>query len=123
MITYSLAVAQARLEVVRTALNASGGGSLRLNTSGAVPLVEVPLDTSIGAPAARVLTVISASKQGTATGAGVAANADLLDGANTVVASGLTVGLSGSGSDIILNDVNIANGSLVTINSGTITHP
>jgi len=40
-----------------------------------------------------------------------------------VVASGLTVGLTGSGSDIILNDVNIANGSLVTINSGTITHP
>ena len=123
MITYSLAVAQARLEAVRSALNAGGGGSLRLNTAGAAPLVQVNLETSIGAPAARVLTVIATPKQGTATGAGAAANADLLDGSSTVVASGLTVGLTGSGSDIILNDVNIANGSLVTINSGTITHP
>ena len=122
-INYSLAVAQARLEAVRTALNASGGGSIRLNTASAVPLVVVDLDTVIGAPAARVLTVISAPKQGTGVAGGTATNADLLDGASTVVASGLTVGLSGSGADVILNDVVIASGSLVTINSGTITHP
>ena len=121
MITYSLAVAQARLEAVRTALNASGGGSLRINSSTAVPLVIVDLETVIGAPAARVLTVISAPKQGTGVAAGAANNADLLDGASTVVASGLTVGTSGT--DIILNDLAIAVGSLVTINSGTITHP
>jgi hypothetical protein len=68
-----------------------------------------------------VLTIIATAKQGTATAAGNAALADLVDGGGLVVASGLTVGLSGA--DIILNDLAIANGSLVTINSGTLTHP
>jgi hypothetical protein len=120
-VNYSTVVANARLDVVKTALNASGGGDVILKTSGAAALCTVPLETVIGAPVNKVLTIISTSKQGTANAAGTAALADLVDGAGTVVASGLTVGTSAA--DIILNDLAIANGSLVTINSGTITHP
>lgn len=120
-VNYSTAVANSRLDVVKAALNAGGGGGVILKTSGAAALVEVPLETVIGAPVNKVLTIIATAKQGTATAAGTANNADLVDGSGTVVASGLTVGLSGT--DIILNDLAIANGSLVTINSGTLTHP
>lgn len=120
-VNYSQTVANARLDVVRSALNAGGGGKVILKTSGGTPLCSVNLETSIGAAVAKVLTVIATAKQGTATGAGTAALADLVDGSATVVASGLTVGTSAA--DILLNDLVIANGSLVTINSGTITHP
>jgi hypothetical protein len=120
-VNYTDTVAAARLEAVRTALNANGGGALILMTAGSADLVSVDLDTVIGAPAARVLTVISAPSLGTAGAAGVATQARLVDGAGSTVASGLTVGTAAS--DVILNDTNIANGSLVTINSGTITTP
>jgi hypothetical protein len=120
-VNYSNAVASSRLEQVRTALNASGGGKLNLQTSGSAALVSVNLETSIGAPSGRVLTVISTAKAGTATGAGAAAKATLTNGAAVVVADGLTVGTSAA--DVLLNDVNLLVGSQVTINSGTITTP
>jgi hypothetical protein len=118
-VNYSLTVKQARLEAVRSALNASGGGKVKLMTSADAALCTVPLETSIGAPVGGVLTVISTAKQGTATGAGAAAKASLQDGANVDVATGLTVGTSAS--DINLNDVNLQVNSQVTLNSGTIT--
>jgi hypothetical protein len=121
-VNYTTAVANARLEAVRAALNAGGGGDIVLQTAGgAVDLCSVPLDASIGAPASKVLTVISAPKQGSATVQGAAAAAKLVDGSGTTVASGLTVGTSGS--DVNLNDVNLLVGSQVTLNSGTITTP
>jgi hypothetical protein len=120
-VNYSLAVANARLNQVGTALNVSGGGDLILMTAAAADLCSIPLETVIGAAVTRVLTVIATAKQGTAGAAGTATQARLVDGAGLSVATGLTVGLTGS--DVNLNDNVIANGSIVTINSGTITHP
>jgi hypothetical protein len=83
--------------------------------------VNVPLDTVIPATSTKILTVISAAKQGTATAAGTATQAVLQDFANTNVATGLTVGTSGA--DVNLNDTALIIGSQVTLNSGTITTP
>lgn len=122
LVNYTTTVANSRLAQVQSALNASGGGKLVIGTAAmATTLVQVNLETVIGAPSARVLTVISTAKLGTATGAGTAAAAKLVDGAGTDVATGLTVGTSGT--DVILNDLAIVVGSQVTINSGTITTP
>jgi hypothetical protein len=121
-VNYTNAVKDARLEAVRTALNANGGGSIVITTSAPADLCEVPLETVIGAPVNGVLTIIATPKQGTATGAGTAALARLEDGAATAVATGLTVGTSAS-FDVQLNDLAFVVGSQVTLNSGTITSP
>jgi hypothetical protein len=120
-VNYSATVAASRLEAVRTALNASGGGKIKLRNSSNTILVSVLLETSIGAPVGKVLTVIATAKAGTATAAGTAANAILTNGADVTVADGLTVGTAAS--DVILNDVALLIGSQVTLNSGTITTP
>jgi hypothetical protein len=119
-VNYAPSVATARLEAVRTALNVSAPGQLVL-LAGSSPLVSIDLDNPVGAPSGKVLTVISAPSQATATAAGAANTARLENGASGLVADGLTVGTSAS--DVILNDVNLQVGSQVTINSGTITTP
>lgn len=118
-VNYTITIKNGRLDVVRAALNAGGGGHIKMMTSADAALVNVPLETSIGAPSNGVLTVIATAKQGTATGAGAAAKASLQDASNTDVATGLTVGTSAS--DVNLNDVNLQVNSQVTLNSGTIT--
>ena len=57
---------------------------------------------------------------GAATGAGNAAIARIVDSADTVIADGLTVGTSGT--DIVIDNVNIAVGQNVNITAGSITH-
>ena len=121
-VNYTTTVKNARLEAVRAALNASGGGSIVITTSAPADLCEVPLETAIGPPNAGVLTIIATAKQGTATAAGTAALARLVDGAATSVATGLTVGTSAA-FDVQLNDLAFVVGSQVTLNSGTITSP
>jgi hypothetical protein len=121
-VNYSTTVATARLEAVRSALNAgSPPGLLTLMTAGSAALVSVPLDNTIGAPVGKVLTVISAAKQGTASAPGTATQAKLTNAAAVTVADGLTV--STTAGDVVLNDNVLQNGSQVTINSGTITTP
>lgn len=118
-VNYSTTVKNARMDAVRSALNANGGGKIQLQTAGSAALVNVNLETVIPAASNGVLTVISTAKTGTATAAGTATQAVLTDGASTTVASGLTVGTSGA--DVILNDTALVIGSEVTLNSGTIT--
>jgi hypothetical protein len=120
-VNYSTTVANGRLQNVATALNTGGGGKLVIMTAAAASLVSVNLETTIGAPTNKVLTVIATPKQGTGSAAGQAATAKLTDSAGTTICDGLTVGTSAA--DVILNDLAIAVGSIVTINSGTITHP
>ena len=59
-------------------------------------------------------------KSGAATGAGNAAIARILDSDDNVVADGLTVGTSGT--DIVIDNINIAVSQNVNITSGSITH-
>lgn len=120
-VNYITSVKDARMDVVGAALNVSGGGLIQLQTAGTTPLVNINLDTVIGASVAGVLTCIGidAPILGTATAAGTAALAVLKDGADVTIVTGLTVGLAAA--DVILNDLDLISGSQVTMNSGTIT--
>jgi len=60
-------------------------------------------------------------KSGVASGTGTAAAARFKDSTGTIVADGLTVGTSGT--DVIIDNVSIASGQTVNLNSATITHP
>jgi len=72
--------------------------------------------------AAGVMTLAGVPRNAVATGAGVAAKAELRKSDGTVIASGLTVGLAGSGADFIINATTISVGQTVQCTSGTITH-
>lgn len=100
-------------------------GSLVIGTSalsGATGvLATIPLPTTPATISAGVLTLAGTPLSVSAANAGTAAKAEIRDNAGTVIASGLTVGTSGS--DVNLNSTSISAGQTVTISSGTITHP
>ena len=121
-INYSTAVKNTRMTAVRDAIDGgSGVGKRNIYTAayGAL-LVSIPLADPSGTIANGVLTLSGMPKSGAATGAGNASIARILDSADTVIADGLTVGVSAS--DIIIDNVNIALSQNVNITAGSITH-
>jgi hypothetical protein len=121
-IVYSTTVKNNRMTQVNSALGGSGVlviGTAALSGATGV-LATIPLANPAGAVAGGVLTLGGMPRSATATAAGTAAKAELRDGGGAVVASGLTVGLSGA--DIIIGTVTISVGLTVQLNSGTITH-
>ena len=120
-INYSTAVKNTRMTAVRDAIDGgSGAGKINIYTAayGAL-LVSIPLADPSGTIANGVLTLSGMPKSGAATGAGNAAIARIVDSADTVIADGLTVGVSAS--DIIIDNVNIALSQNVNITAGSIT--
>ena len=120
-INYSNAVKNARLQAVIDALGTAGTlviGTSALNGAtgvlATVPLANPPFTVSNG-----VMTLASTPRTVNASATGTVARAELRNGA-TVVASGLTVGTSGT--DIIINATAISNGQTVQVTAGTITH-
>lgn len=83
-------------------------------------LVTFTLGTTPGTVSSGVLTISGTPLTATASGTGTAAKAELRDNAGNVIASGLTVGTSGT--DITINATAISSGQSVTLSSGTITH-
>jgi hypothetical protein len=122
-INYSTAVANARLDQVSAALEAgSGPGVLQIGSAAmASVLVEIPLDDPIAAASSRVLALLAAPETAEAIASGTAAAARLVDSDDNVIASGLTVGTSGT--DVVLDSTAITSGQNVTVNSAAITHP
>lgn len=119
---YSTTVKNSRMTVVRDAIDGgTGAGKINIYTTayGAL-LVSIPLADPCGTVAAGALTLSGMPKSGTALGAGNAAIARILDSADTVVADGLTVGTVGT--DVIIDNVNVAVGQNVNITAGTIMH-
>ncbi len=122
-LTYTTAVKTARMTAVRDQIDAGiGAGILEIGTAAmAAVLATVTLDDPSGSISGAVLTLAGFPKTVAATGAGAAAAARIRDSANTDKITDLTVGTSGT--DIILDNTNIAIGQNVTINaSPTITH-
>lgn len=121
-IAYSTTVKNTRLAAVVTALG--GSGKLVIGTSslsGATGvLVSIPLAATPATVSNGVLTLSGVPLSALATAAGTAAKAELRDGSDVVVASGLTVGTSGA--DIIVGTTTISVGNTVQVTSGTITH-
>jgi hypothetical protein len=124
-VTYSTAAKNARLEAVKTLLEAgSGAAQLVIGTSslsGATGvLAEIPLDDPCGSVAAGVLTFSGLPNTVIAAATGTAAKAELRDSDDNTIVSGLTVGTAGT--DIIIQSTAIAAGQTIQINSGAITH-
>lgn len=121
-INYVVAVKNTRMTAVRDAVDAgAGAGKLDIYSAAyALLLVSIALADPSGSVTNGILTLSGLPKSGTGVGAGNAAIAKLVDSNNTVVADGLTVGTSGT--DIVIDNVNVAVGQTVNLNSGTITH-
>lgn len=83
-------------------------------------LATIALNSTSGTVSGGVLTISGTPLSIAASGTGTAAKAELRNNAGTTIASGLTVGTSGS--DINLTSTSITSGQTVTITSGTITH-
>ena len=121
-VNYATAIKNTRMSAVVTAIDAgSGAGKINVYTSGYANLiVSIALADPCGTVANGALTFSGMPKTGTGAYAGNAAIARIVDSDNNVVLEGLTVGTSGT--DIIIDNVNIAVGQTVNITAGTITH-
>lgn len=121
-VVYSLAVRNARLQVVANAIDAGGGGGLlNIGTAGmGVILSTIVLNSPCGVVAGGVLTFAGTPlvDLGAAAG-GIAAEGQITDSVGTVVISGLTVGLAGA--NMIISQINVSAGDIVTLLAGSIT--
>jgi len=123
MASYNLNVRNARLTVVRDAIDQGpAAGVLQIGTAGmATVLAEITLGDPCGTVAAGVLTLTGFPRSDTSANAsGTAAAARIRDSVSTDVITGLTVGTSGT--NIVLDTATITAGQQVQINSATITH-
>ncbi len=124
-IVYAASVKSARMSAVLTAIGASG--FLKLYTaSGGTLLATFALAATAGTVTGNVLTLSDANGAAagilntTGSAAGVATYARVTTAADADVITGLTVGTAGT--DVVLDNNNIAVGQAVTINSATFTH-
>lgn len=117
-VVYTNALKVVRMTATRDAF---ANGSLEIQTAGAAVLATFTLSATGGTVAgAGVWTLAFVAATVAATGTGVAAQAVIKDSGGTANITGLTVGTTGS--DINLNNTNIATGQNVTLTSATITH-
>lgn|SRR5262245_3623103 len=123
-IVYAVTLRNNRLQQVINAIDGgAGNGKIQLGTAGmGLVLSTVTLLKPCATIAAGVLTFSGTPLVDPgAAASGTAAAAQITDSTGTVWASGLTVGLSGSGANVIINSVNITAGGIITFQSGTIT--
>lgn len=124
-VVYNNTVKDDRLQVVEDALDAASTpakfviGTSSLSGATGV-LVEIELDQPAGAVASQVLTLSDLPREAVAAAGGTAAKAELRDGDDTTIVSGLTVATSAA--DVIINSVTITMGQTVRLTAGTITH-
>jgi len=118
-VSYNTTLKNTRLSAVVTAIGSAG--YIQVCTSGyGTVLATIPLANPAGAVAGGVLTLTTPVSDATADATGTAAVARIKDSGGTVIASGLTVGTSGT--DITIASTSIVASQVVTINSATITH-
>jgi len=124
-VIYSTAAKNARLDAVAGVIDSgSGAGYLQIGTTGmgTVLATIVFADPCAGAASGGVLTFSGFPRSDTSADAtGTAAAARIRDSNGNDVITGLTVGVSGSGADIILDTTSIDAGETVTLNSATLT--
>lgn len=117
-VTYATAVKTARMTATRDNF---ASGTLEIGTTGmATVLATFTLTAGAGSISTDTWTLAFAASTVAATAAGVGVEARLKDSVGTVELTGLTVGTSGT--DIVLDNNNIANGQDVTLSSAAIQH-
>lgn len=123
-VTYSAATKTARLNAVVTSIGANG--KLKLLTAADAVLVTLPLAATAGTVSGDVLTFSDANgatagiSNVAASAQGTIAKAIITTAADVTVVSGLTAGTSGT--DVIVDNVNVNVGQSVQINTATIQH-
>lgn len=124
-VIYSTAAKNARLNAVAATIDAgSGAGYIQIGTTamGTVLATIALADPCAASASGGVLTFSGFPRSDTSADAtGTAAAARIRDSDGNDVITGLTVGASGSGADIILDTTAIDAGEIVTLNSATIT--
>lgn len=116
-ITYATAVKTARMTATRDQM---AGGTLEILTSTNTVLATFTLSASGGTIANDVWTLTFVANTVTASATGTAAAARIRNSSNADMITGLTVGTTGT--DITLDNLSIAAGQNIIINSATITH-
>lgn len=121
-VTYSSAVKDARMNVVKDAIDGDvGAGFIEICTAAyALVLATIALSDPCGSVSAGVLTLTMPKSDTNADASGTAAIARIKDNSGDVIVSGLTVGTAAA--DIILTSLAITAGDTVTITSGALTH-
>lgn len=124
-VIYSTAAKNARLNAVAATIDAgSGPGVLQIGTTamGTVLATIVLADPCAASASGGVLTFSGFPRSDTSADAnGTAAAARIRDSNGNDVITGLTVGVVGSGADIIFESVSFNVGEIITLNSATIT--
>lgn len=127
-ITYRASLRTARLQAVLDDIGSAGKVKIR-TAGGATLLAEFTLPAVSGSVSGDVLTLdCDPDIASTGVATGTAADGVITQSNDTVVASGLTVGVSGSGPggtdpDLVIDNDSIANGQSVSLLSVAITHP
>ena len=119
MPTYAATIKTARMEATRDEV---AGGTLELRDDTDAVLVEYDLTASGGTVTGDTWTLAFDETTIAATGAGDADNIVIKDSVGTILISGLSVGVSGSGANAIIDNVSISTGQQVTVTSATIQH-
>lgn len=127
-VNYSDDLADARLQRVIDFIDgASGPGVLIIGTAGmAVVLTQITLASPSFAfdSTRRQIELQGVPLSDTdADATGIAAAAQIKDGSGDVIVDGLTVGVTGSGMNVELTNVNLTLHQIVDIVSGVIIHP
>jgi hypothetical protein len=123
-ISYVPALKSARMQAVVDYIDVGASpGSIEIGTAGmGTVLASIALEKpSFSENGDGVLTLLGTTLTANATAAGKAAAAQIMNGAGAQVATGLTVGLPGSGTDIQISNTDIEVGDPIPISSLTIT--
>lgn len=100
-VNYSQSLIDARLDGVVSALGAS---ATLVVSDGATVLVVIPLLNPVGTVAGGVLTITPPPGSTAATASGTANTAEIRDSSNATAVSGFTVGVPGSGAQVIISN-------------------
>lgn len=121
---YSNAVRTSRSQAVIDAIGTAGVlviGDNTLAGTGVGVLAIIPFSNPAFTQVNGVMTVNNLPRTVNAVGAGTASKAEFRSSTGVVVVSGLTVGVSGSSPDIVINATSITVGQSVQCTVGTIT--
>ena len=123
-VTYSSTVKDSRMTVVLNAVDAGAAAGYAEICSAAYAsvLATITLADPCGSVSSGVLTFTMPKSDTSADATGTAAIARIKDSDGNVVISGLTVGVTGSGSDLEFTSVSFTATDTVTLSSAAITH-
>lgn len=103
-----------------TSASALASGDLDILSAGGAVLASIDLGTPTSSGA--TTTMAGFPKSVAASADGTAASARYRTSAGADWKTGMTVGLAGSGAQVILSSLSISTGQTVTINSATLAH-